>query len=217
LSGRGTTITAAVAAGGPNYAPVTVGANIEQSTWQILSAPSTTTGPTFTFNVTQTSPIGSNMRMNSATTFLLTPNSPNVFTLPASATIANNATGLSPLATATTVGAGTTQIIAQASPTGIAIGASGNITVTGVFTSISVGTFNRGTTTSSQITGRNLSTATGITVPAGSGIVATIVNAAANGTTLDISVQVPAGESTGTKTLNIQTPSGAVPFNITVQ
>src|SRR6185503_18032376 len=115
LPGLGATITAAVASGGPTYLPVTVGVNVDQSSWQLVSFPSTTTGPTFNFTVRQTSNVGTAMRMNSSTTIPITPNTANVVTLPANLVIANNGTQI--IGTATTIGSGVTQIIAQASST----------------------------------------------------------------------------------------------------
>jgi sugar lactone lactonase YvrE len=98
LSGRGVTITASIApaTGAPNYLPVTVSADIEQSTWQFVNTSSPISGPAVPFTVRQTSPVGGNMRMNSSTTFTLTPLNANVFSLPPTLTIPNNGTSVTP-------------------------------------------------------------------------------------------------------------------------
>jgi hypothetical protein len=284
LSGRGVTLTASIAPGGPTYLPVTVGADIEQSTWQFLSTPSTTTGPALSFTVRQTSAAGSGMRMNSPTTFSLTPDVANVLSLPASLAIPNNGNTVSPttysissvsrtsnavtvtlstaasfstgqivgisgvtdtsfngvftvtgpgsttftftqagpnatstggtVSTAATIGSGVAQIIAQASTTGIALGASSNITVTPVFTSLSPAAVTHGTTTPVTITGRNFLGATGITAPAG--INASITNVSTDGSTMSASITVGSSVTAGPYTLSITTLTGNVNFTLTV-
>jgi hypothetical protein len=285
LSGRGVTLTAAIVTG-PAYLPVTNGVDIEQSTWQVINTPASTTGPNFNFTVSQTSSLGLGpMRMNSATTFSLIPNSANILSVPATLTIANNSTtptfgiGINSISratnvvtvtlssnpgvatgqvvtvsgvsdntfngtftvtgststtityaqtganatssngtvltsVATTIGSGITQIIAQASPTGIAIGASTNITVTPVFTSVAPNNGVHGNTIPVTITGRNFLGATGITGP--TGITASITNVSADGTTITASIVLTSGAPTGAQTLTILTPTGNLNFQFTV-
>jgi hypothetical protein len=152
LPGRGPTITATIApgTGAPNYLPVTVGVDIEQSTWQFVSFPSTTTGPGLGFTVRQTSNAGTAMRMNQATTFSVTPLAANVFSLPATLTIPNNGTSVSPATfsissisrsgNAVTVTSAST--VAGVLTSGEIVGISGvtNASFNGVFTITSVGT-----------------------------------------------------------------------------
>jgi hypothetical protein len=212
LPGRGVTITASIAPGGPNHLPGTVGVNVAQSSWEFTSTPTSSTGPTFDFTVRQTSSVGSGMRMNSSTTFSLTPNTANVLSLPANLTIPNNGTSI--LGTATTIGSGITQIIAQASPTGIALGATSNITVTPVVTNVAPNSGGQGTT-NVTITGRNLLGATGITTTA-TGVSAAINNVSANGQTMTATITVGQTATPGAKTLTINTPTGNVDFTFTV-
>src|SRR5262249_7158044 len=96
LPGRGVTITASVAPGGPTYLPITIGVDVEQSTWQVSPASSNTAGPNFPFTVQQTSAAGSALRMNSTTTFSLNTTVANVLSLPTTLTIPNNGTSVSP-------------------------------------------------------------------------------------------------------------------------
>jgi hypothetical protein len=287
LPGRGATITASIApeTGAPNYLPVTVGADIEQSTWQFINTPSTTIGPALGFTVRQTSPVGTGMRMNSATQFSLTPLNVNVFSLPSMLTIPNNGTSVSPpvylissiarfsnvvtvtlasaaglstgqivgisgvtdssfngvvtitgttattftyaqtgpnaassggtTSTAATIGSATLQqIVAQASGTGIAQGASPDITVTPVFTSVLPTKGTHATTVPVTITGQNLLTATGITAPAG--ITATITNITADGSTISASIMIGSGVAAGSYPLSVATPAGNANFMFTV-
>ena len=214
--GEGVTVTASVISGGVNDLPVTIGVNVAQSTWQFFSYSTSTTGPNLNFSVEQTSSVGTAMRMNSATTFGLTPNSANILSLPATLTIPNNSTSVTTTAgSATTIGSGVTQIIAQASATGIALGATSNITVTPVFTSVSPGNGTHGATTPVTISGGNLLGATGITGPAG--ITATITNVSSNGQTMTASINVGSGVTPGAQTMTIVTSTGNVNFTFTVQ
>jgi len=212
LPGRGVTITASIAPGGPTYLPITIGADVEQSSWVFSSYP-TSTNNDFNFTVRQTSPGSSSLRMNSATTFSLTPSSPNVVTLPANLTINNNATGVQ--GTATTIGAGITQIIAQASSTGIALGASSNITVTPFFSSVAPNNGPQNTTTPVTITGRNFLGTTAITTTA-TGVSVTGIVVSADGKTITANIVVGAGATAGAKTLTINTATGNPTFTFTV-
>jgi hypothetical protein len=285
LGGRGVTITASVAPGGPSYLPATIGVSIEQSSWQFIGAPSNTTGPALGFTVMQTSPSATGMRMNSVTTFSVTPENANVLSLPGTLTIPNNGTSVSPsvfsisaisrasnivtatltmaaglsagqivgisgvtdtsfngvftitgsatastftyaptganaasnagtVSTAATIGSGATQIIGQASATGISLGASSNITVTPVFTSVAPNNGNHGAITAVTINGRNFLGATGITGP--SGINGTITSVTPDGSAISASIAVPAGAPTGSQNLTITSATGNVNFAFTV-
>ena len=119
-----------------------------------------------------------------------------------------------PCLAANTIGAGITQIIAQASATGIALGATNNITVTPVATTVSPNTGTQGTTTVT-ITARNLLNATGITTSA-TGVSATITNVSANGQSMTATITVGSTATTGAKTLTINTPTGNPTFTFTV-
>ncbi len=215
LSGRGVTIHAEVGSGGPSYLPVDVGSRVNQSTWQITGVSSTQSGPTFNATVSQSSSEISQGRMNQSTTFSLLSTATSVFTLPPDATIANNAA--TAVITATTIGAGPAQIVAQSSATGIAQGATGNITVLPVITTVTdsqggPAAGNAGTTTAITINGRNLITASSITAP--SGVTATITGGSS--TALTANVQVASGTASGAKTLTLVTPGGNVTFTFTV-
>jgi hypothetical protein len=149
LPGRGVTITATVAGGGPNYLPVTVGVNVEQSTWNLFSFPASTTGPTFSFGVRQTSAVGSSMRMNGSTTFSVTPNTANVVSVPATLTILNNGTvpqfSISAIARASNV-------VTATIPAGSGLGVGQDVVVSGVSNSTFNGTFTITSATATTIT-----------------------------------------------------------------
>jgi hypothetical protein len=179
----------------------------------VFSSYPTSTNDVFNFTVRQTSAGSSSLRMNSATTYSMTPSSPNVVTLPANLTINNNATGVQ--GTATTIGAGITQIIAQASSTGIALGASSNITVTPFFSSVAPTNGPQNTTTPVTITGRNFLGTTAITTTA-TGVSVTGIVVSADGKTINANIVVGAGATAGAKTLTINTPTGNPTFTFTV-
>jgi sugar lactone lactonase YvrE len=212
LPGRGVTITASIAPGGPTYLPITSSVNVEQSSWVFSSYP-TNVNDVFNFTIRQTSPGSSSLRMNSSTTFSLTPSSANVVTLPATLTINNNLTSVQ--GSATTIGSGVTQIIAQASSTGIALGASSNITVTPVFSNVSPNNGPQNTTTPVVITGRNFLGTTSVTTTA-PGITITSVVVSADGKTINANINVGAGATAGVKTITINTATGNPTFTFTV-
>ena len=150
--------------------------------------------------------------MGVSTTFNLLSTNNLVFDFnnPKQLTIADNGTEV--IGTANTLGAGSSQIVAQASATGIDQGSTAAITVQAVITSITNGSGPASQTTSIVINGRNLSTATGISAPAG--ITATITGGSS--TALTATVQVGAGVGGGAKTLTLQTPGGNIDFTFTV-
>src|SRR6185503_9635539 len=95
-NGRGSTITASVVGGSPNYLPVEIGVDLTQSQWQIVSLGlSQVTSSTFTFTVRQSN----NDRMAANTTVNLSSTAPTVFTVPATQTINNNQTTVNVTAT----------------------------------------------------------------------------------------------------------------------
>jgi hypothetical protein len=131
---------------------------------------------------------------------------------PTQLTIANNATS-SVGGIADTFGAGVVQIEAEASATGINDGFTGFITIQPSITSVANGSGTANSTTPITLAGLNFTNATGISAP--TGITATITNI--GGTTLNASVQVANGVTSGPYTLTLLTPGGNVNFTFTVQ
>jgi hypothetical protein len=128
------------------------------------------------------------------------------------------------VATAVTIGAISTggalneQIEAQASGTGIALGASLNLSITPLFTSVTPISGTRGGATPAPIPvtikGQNLLTTTGITAP--SGITVSGITVSLDGTTMTASISLPSTAPTGLQNFTINIPNGPLNFSFTV-
>jgi mucin-19 len=161
LPGRGVTITASIASGGPTYLPVTVGVDVAQSTWEFVNFPANTTGPTFNFTVHQTSSSGTGMRMNGSTTFSVISNTANILSVPATLTIPNN--GTVPVIAINSISrSGNVVTATVASTSGLIVGEF--VTISGVADTSFNGTFQLTGTTATSFT--YAQTVTGVAISA---------------------------------------------------
>jgi hypothetical protein len=225
LGGRGATITASIAPGpnAPAYLPVTIGINVAQSSWQVTGAPASTTGPGVGFTVSQTSANGSTMRMNSDTTFSLTPNTANVLSVPSTLTILNNTTSVSPATYTISAISRSSNVVTVTTSTastlsvGKIVGISGvtDTSFNGVFTITGVGT---GTTFTYAQTGANAGSSAGTVFTAvtiGAGTTQLIAQASSTGIALGATANITVTPVFGTVSPNNGNRGVVTPVTIT--